>query len=182
MYIDDIKIFAKKFKRTWKPYRNYKILQARYGNGISTEKMCHAFNRKWRIRNNERNRIAQSGKHQNTWRKKKLQIPENIRKYKKPRKTEMEEKVKKKYFGRTRKLFEIKRWSIDIKRMNTWDVPPEPSSKWTREEPRRIDKKIRKLSTMYKALPPRDDIKIFCASREGEGWLASTQNCINATI
>ena len=40
--------------------------------------MCYANNEKGEKRNNRRNRATKSGKHQNTLRKRKLQVPENI--------------------------------------------------------------------------------------------------------
>ena len=41
-------------------------------------KMCFAHNEKWEKRNHGRNRVAKTGKNQNAWRKRKLQVLGNI--------------------------------------------------------------------------------------------------------
>ena len=75
---------------------------------------------------------------------------------------EMTEKIKKEYLRRTRKLLETKLHSRNlIKGINTRAVLLirylGPFLKWTREEPKEMDQRTRKLMTLYKALYPRDD-------------------------
>ena len=76
---------------------------------------------------------------------------------------EMQNKIQKEYLRRTRKLFEIKVSCRNlIKGINTWAVLlvrySGPFLKWTRDELKQIDQRIRKLMTMQKALHPRDDV------------------------
>ena len=75
----------------------------------------------------------------------------------------MKNKIQKEYLRRTRKLLETKLSSRNlIKGINTWSVPlirySGPFLKWTRDEPRQIDQRTRKLMTMHKALHPRDNV------------------------
>ena len=77
MYMDDIKIFAEKEKET--PKSNYQNLQPKYRNGIKDWKCSMLIMKKKRKWNSGRNRTTQLEKYQNTWRKRKLQIPGNIR-------------------------------------------------------------------------------------------------------
>ena len=77
-------------------------------------------------------------------------------------KQEMKEKIKKKYFRWTRKLLETKLYGRNLmKGINTSTVPlvrySGPFLKWTREDPKQIEQRTRKLMTMHKALQPRDD-------------------------
>ena len=63
---------------------------------------------------------------------------------------EMKDKIRKKYLRRTRKLLEIKLSSRNlIKGINTWAVPlirySEPFLKWTRDELKQMDQRIRKI-------------------------------------
>ena len=71
----------------------------------------------------------------------------------------MKEKIQKEYLRRTRKLLETKLNSRNlIKGINTWAVPlvrySGPFLKWTRDELKQMDERIRNLITMYKALHP----------------------------
>ena len=63
-------------KLQWKRSANADVKNPKgvNNNGIWHWKMCHAYNEKWEKRNNRRNRITISGKNQNIWRKKKLQV------------------------------------------------------------------------------------------------------------
>ena len=67
---------------------------------------------------------------------------------------EMEEKIKKEYLRRTRKLLETKLSSRNLfKGINTWVGPlvrySGPFLEWTREEFKQIDQRTRKLMTMH---------------------------------
>ena len=99
----------------------------------------------------------------------------------------MKEKIKKEYFGRTRKLFQKKQNSRNlIKGINTWAVDLErysgPFFKWTREELKQMDQRTRKLMTMYKALHPRDEADRLYASREGGIGLASIEDSVDTSM
>ena len=84
---------------------------------------------------------------------------------------EMNEKIKKEYLRRARKLLETKLCSRNlIKEINTWVVAlvrySEPFLKCTRKQLKQMDQITRKLMTMHKALHPRDDIDI-CIRKGG---------------
>ena len=75
---------------------------------------------------------------------------------------EFKDKIKKEYLWRTRKLLKTKLYNRNlIKGINTWAVSlvaySGPFVKGTREEHEQMGKRIRKLMTMHKALPLRDD-------------------------
>ena len=94
---------------------------------------------------------------------------------------EMKNKIQKEYVRRTGKLLEIKLNSRNlIKGINIWPVSlvrySGPFLKWTRDELRQMDKKTRKLMTMYKALHPRDDMDRLCVPREVGGRGLSSIN------
>ena len=101
---------------------------------------------------------------------------------------EMKEKIKKEYLRRTRKLLKTKLSSRNlIKGINTWAVPlvrySGPFEKWTRVELKQMDKRIRKLKTIHKALHPRDDVdRLYVSRKEGGRRLASIENSIDALI
>ena len=66
---------------------------------------------------------------------------------------EIKEKIHKEYLGRTRKLLETKLNCKNlIKGINTWAVPlvrySGPFLKWTRDEPKQMNQRTRKLMTM----------------------------------
>ena len=63
MYMDDIKVFAKKRKRIGDPDSNYKNIQPGCRDRIWQSKIYPAINKKWEKRNNWRNRTAELGKH-----------------------------------------------------------------------------------------------------------------------
>ena len=74
-----------------------------------------------------------------------------------------------------------------IKEMNSWAVPLVMYSgtflKWTREEPKQMDQRTRKLMTMHKALRPRDDVdRLYVSRNVGGRGLASIEDSIDASI
>ena len=75
---------------------------------------------------------------------------------------EMKGKIQKEYLRRTRKLLETKLSSRNlIKGINTWAVLLRYSGhilKWTRDERKQNDQRIRKLMTIHKALHRGDDV------------------------
>ena len=98
----------------------------------------------------------------------------------------MKLKIQKEYLRRTRKLLEIKLSCRNlIKGINTWAELlvrySRPFLKRTRDE--RMDQRIRNLMTMYKALHPRDDVdRLYVSRKEGGRWLASIEDCLDASI
>ena len=100
---------------------------------------------------------------------------------------EMKDKIQKEYLRRTRKLLETKLSSRNlIKGINTWAVPlvrySGPFLKWTREELKQMNQRTRKLMTMHKALPPRDDVdRLYVSRKEGERGLTSIEDSIDAS-
>ena len=101
---------------------------------------------------------------------------------------EMKEKIQKEYLRRTRKLLETKLNNRDlIKGINTWAVPlvrySGPFLKWTRDEPKQMDQRTRKLMTMHKALHTRDDVdRLHVSRKEGGRGLASIEDSVDASI
>ena len=101
---------------------------------------------------------------------------------------EMKEKNQNEYLRRTRKLLETKLNSRNlIKGINTWAVPLVRYSgrflKWTRDEPKQMDQRTRKLMTICKALHPRDDVdRLYISRKEGGRGLASTEDSVDASI
>ena len=78
MYMDDIKLFARKWKRIGESNTNNKNIQLDNRNGIWHGKISYTHNQKWKKTNNGRNKTAKLRKKQNTWRKGKLQVIGNI--------------------------------------------------------------------------------------------------------
>ena len=73
------------------------------------------------------------------------------------------------------------------KGINTWAVSlvrySGPFFKWTRDELRQMDKRIRKLMTMHKALHPRDDVdRLYVPRKEGGRGLASIEDSVDTSI
>ena len=64
--------------------------------------------------------------------------------------------------------------------INTWAVPlvrySGPFLKWTRDELKQMDHRIRKLMTMHKALHPRDDVdRLYVSRNKGERNLPASK-------
>ena len=101
---------------------------------------------------------------------------------------EMKEKAKREYLRRTRKLLETKLSSRNlIKGINTWTVflvrYSGPFFKWIREELKQMNQRTRNLTTMHKALHPRDDTeRLYGSRKEGGRRLASIEDSIDASI
>ena len=101
---------------------------------------------------------------------------------------QMKDKIQKEYLRRTRKLLETKLSSRNlIKGINTWAVPlvrySVPFLKSTRDELRQIDQRTRKLMTMLKALHPRDDIdRLYVPRKEGGRGIASIEDSVDTSM
>ena len=96
---------------------------------------------------------------------------------------QMNDRIRKEYLRRTRKLLETKLSSRNlIKRIDTWAVPlvrySGPFLKWTR-----VDQRTRKVMAMHKALHPRDDVdRLYVSRKEGGRGLASIEDTVDASI
>ena len=93
---------------------------------------------------------------------------------------EMKDTIRKEYLRSTRKLLETKLSSRNfIKGINTWAAPlvrySGPFLKWTREELKQMDQRMRKLMTMHKALHPRDVDRLYISRKEGGRGLTSIE-------
>ena len=101
---------------------------------------------------------------------------------------QMKDKIQKEYLRRTSRQLETKFSSKNlIKGIDTWDVPlvrySGPFLKWTKDELKQMDQRIRTLMTMHKALHPRDDVDRLYVSRKKEGrGLASIKDSVDASI
>ena len=101
---------------------------------------------------------------------------------------EMKDKIQNEYLGRTRKLLETKHSSRNlIKGINTWAVPlirySGPFLKWTRDEVKQMDQRIRKLMTIHKVLHPSDDVdRLYVPRKEGGIGLASIEYNVDTSI
>ena len=101
---------------------------------------------------------------------------------------QMKDTIRKEYLRRTRKLIETKLSSRNfIKGINTWAVPlirySGPFLKWTRDKLKEMDQRTRKLTTMQKALHPRDDVdRLYGSRKEGGRGLASIEDTVDASI
>ena len=101
---------------------------------------------------------------------------------------EMKGKIRKEYLRGTRKLLETKlNFRNFIKGINPLAVPlvrySGPFLKWTRDELKQMDQRIRKLITMHKALHPRDNVdRLHVSRKEGGRGLASIEDSVDASI
>ena len=101
---------------------------------------------------------------------------------------EMKDKIQKEYLRRTRKLLDMKlsRRNL-IKGINTWAVFlvrfSTPFLKWARDELKQMYQRTRKLTTMHKALHPRDDVDRQYVSRKEAGRRhVSIEDSVDASI
>ena len=165
-----MKLYAKNEEELIYPDTNDKNIQPGYRDGIWDRKMCQIL-----LLNQER--IRTLGK---------LQILGNIGSGHHQTSGD-ESKITKEYFRWMRKLLKTKLSGKNLKGIKTWTLPlvrySGPFLNWTREELTEMDTRTRKLMTMHKALPLGDDIDRLYESRKEEGrWLASTEDCVEASI
>ena len=58
-----------------------------------------------------------------------------------------------------------------------------PFLKWTREEPKQMNQRTRKLMTMHEILHPRDDVgRLFVSGKKGGRGFASIEDSVDASI
>ena len=101
---------------------------------------------------------------------------------------EMKEKVEKMNPSREQENYSKPNYIavISIKGINTCAVPfvryTGPFLKWTWEELKQMDERIRKLITRHKVLHLRNDVDRPYVSRKGGGGLTTIQDSVNASI
>ena len=104
----------------------------------------------------------------------------------------LEEKMKlivsKEYIRRLRKVLKSKLNGGNLVRgVNTWAVPLLRYSaafvSWRKSELQAIDRKTRKLFTIYGALHPKSDVdRLYIPRKEGGGGLISIEDCVELAI
>ena len=104
----------------------------------------------------------------------------------------LEEKIKlnvsKEYIRKLRKVLKSKLNGRNlVRRVNIWAVPLLRYSaafvSWRKTELQAIDRKTRKLFTIYGALHPKSDVdRLYIPRKEGERGLISTEDCVELAI
>ena len=104
----------------------------------------------------------------------------------------LDEKMKlnvlKEYIRRLRKVLKSKLNGGDLVRgVNTWAVSllrySEAFVSWRKSELQAIDRKTRKLFTIYGALHPKSDIdRLYIPRKEGQRGLISIEDCVELAI
>ena len=99
--------------------------------------------------------------------------------------TEMKEKVKPKYLRRVRKILETKlNGGNIIKEINTWAVSllRYSSAHWNCIEMTQLDRRIRKLMTIYNALHPKSNADhLYIPRKEGGRGSQGVEETVNLT-
>ena len=187
MYMDDIKLFAKNERELETLIHAVRIYSQDIGMEFGIEKcaMLVMKSGKWHLTdeielpNHDRIRTLEE---RETYKYLGILEADTIKQ------VQMKDMIRKEYLRRTRKLLEIKLSSRNlIKGVNTWAVPlvrySGPFLKWTREELKQIDQRIRKLMTMHKALHPRDDVdRLYVSRKEGGRGLTSIEDTVDESI
>ena len=99
---------------------------------------------------------------------------------------EMKDKLKREYLRRTRLILKSKLNGRNIIRaINTWAIPVLRYGagllKWTKEELECLDRRTRKLLTMYKVLHPKSDVaRLYVPRHKGGRELISCDTCIKS--
>ena len=98
---------------------------------------------------------------------------------------EMKENIRKEYFKRLRVTLKSKlNTKLVFQAINTWVVPTVQYSagitEWTKEEVKKMDRKFRKIITMYGGLHPRSNVEwLYQPRSEGGRGLVSMEDCVN---
>ena len=96
--------------------------------------------------------------------------------------------VSKEYSRRLRKVLKSKLNGGNLVRgVNTWAVSLLRYSaafvSWRKSELQAIDRKTRKLFTIYEALHPKSDVdRLYSQSKKGRRGLISTEDCVELAI
>ena len=186
MYMDNIKLFAKKRKRTGNSNTN-RIYSQDIGMEFGIGKCSMLVTKSGKRHITDRMELPNQDKirtlaENRTYKYLGILEADTIKQL------EMKNKIQKAYLRRTRKLLETELFSRNlIKRINTWGVflvrYSGPFLEWTREELKQMDQRTRKLMTPHKALRSRDDVDRLYVSRKEEGrGLASIEDSVDALI
>ena len=97
---------------------------------------------------------------------------------------EMKQMTKKEYFRRVRKVLKASlNGKNTIEAINSWAVATVRYSagivSWTKEDSREMDRKTRKLLTVYQCMHPQADVdRLYWKRKEGGRGLISIEDCI----
>ena len=187
MYMDDIKLFAKKERELETLIHAVRIYSQDIGMEFGIEKCAMLVMKSAKRHMTDRMELPNHGRIR-TLEEKETYKYLGILEADTIKQVQMTDTIRKEYPRRTRKLLETKLSSRNlIKRINTWAVPlvrySGPFLKWTREEVKQTDQRTRKLMTMHKALHPRDDVdRLYVSRKEGGRELASFEDTVDASI
>ena len=187
MYMDDIKLFAKNEKELETLIHAVRIYSQDIGMEFGIEKCAMLVMKSGKrhmtdgieLSNHDKIRTLEENE---TYKYLSILEADTIKQ------VQMKDTIRKEYLRRTRKLLETKLSSRNlIKGINTWAVPLVRYSghflKWTREELKQMDQRIRKLMTMHKALHPRENVdRLYVSRKEGGRGLSSIEDSVDASI
>ena len=185
MYMDDIKLFAKKEKELETLIHTVRIYNRDIGMEFGVEKCAMLVMKSGKRHLTDGMELPNKDKiktfaENETYKYLRILEADTIKQ------AEMKEKIQKEYPRRTRKLLETKLNCRNlIKGINTWAVPlvrySGPFLKWTQEE--QMDQRTRKLMAMHKALHPRDDVdRLYVSRKEGGKGHASIEDSVDTSI
>ena len=185
MYMDDIKLFAKKFKKELETLiHTVRIYNQDIEMEFSIEKCAMLVMKQHMTDGMEQpnhDKIRTLGENE-TYKYMGLLEADTIKQ------VQMKDKIRKEYLRRTRKLLETKFSSRNlIKGINTCAVPLDRYSgtflKWTRDELKQMHQRTRKVKIMHKALHPSDDVdRLYISRKEGGRGLVSIEERVDASI
>ena len=181
MYMDDIKLLAKNEKELETLIHAVRIYNQDRGMEFGREKCLMP------VMKNGKRHLTDRMEQPNQDKIRTLGENESFKYLDTIKQVEMKDKIRKEYLRRTRKLLETKLSTrILIKGIHIGTVTLVKYSglflKRTREL-KQMDQRTRKLMTMHKALHPRDDVdRLYVSRKEGGSWLASIEDCIDASI
>ena len=187
MYMDNIKLFAKKKKELQTLIQTVRIYSQDIGMEFGVEKCAML------VMTSGKRHLIEGVELQNqivirTLGGKETYKYSGILEADTIKQVEMKEKIKKEYLRRTRKLLETKIYSRNlVKGINNWAVPlirySEPFLKWIKEDLKQMDQRTRKLMIMHKALHPRDDVgRLYVSRKKGRKGLASSEDSVDASL
>ena len=183
MYLDDIKLFAKKEKKLETLIHAVRIYNQEIGMKFGIEKCAMLVMKSGKRHKTDEMELPNHDKirtlgENETYKYLGILEADTIKR------VEMKDKIQKEYLRRTRKLLETKLSSRNlIKGINTWAVPlvrySGPFLKRTRDELKQMDQRTRKLMTMHKTIHPRDDVdRLYVYRKERGRGLASLKTAL----
>ena len=174
MYMDDIKLFAKNEKELETQMHAVRIYSVYIGMEFGIEKCAMLVMKSGKqylpdgmeLLNQDKLRILAENE---TYKYLGILEADTIKR------VQMKDKIQKEYLRRTKKLHETKLSCRNlIKGINTWAVLLVRYSgsflKWTRDEPKQMNPRTRKLMTIHKTLHPRDDVdRLYVSKKKKKG-------------